>query len=52
MGALHSALLVTELARRWALWKNDIVLRTVRVGGDIVTILVSVSLSLAISENR
>lgn len=52
VGALHSPLLVTELARRWALWKNDIVLRTVRADGDIITILVSASLSLTMSENR
>ena len=52
VGALHSPLLVTELAKRWALWKNDIGLRTVRSDGDIISILVSSTLCLSMSDNR
>lgn len=44
--------LVSEFCRRWALWRNDIGLRTVRVDGDLVVLLVSPLVCLAFSENR
>jgi hypothetical protein len=53
LSSLHiNPQLLTELTRRWTLWRHDIGLRTVRVEGDIVSVLVSPSLCLAISDNR
>jgi hypothetical protein len=44
--------LVSEYCRRWSLWRNDIGLRTLRVDGDLVTVLVSPTVCLAFTENR
>ena len=47
-----STQLITEFSRRWTLWRNDIGLRTIRIDGDIVSVLVSPLVCLSFSENR
>lgn len=44
--------LISEYCRRWSLWRNDIGLRTLRVDGDLIVVLVSPAVCLAFTENR
>lgn len=52
MSSSPSSQLLTELTRRWTLWRNDISIRTIRVDGDIISVLVSPLVCLTFSENR
>jgi hypothetical protein len=44
--------LISEFCRRWSLWRNEIGLRTLRVDGDLIVVLVSPAVCLAFTENR
>jgi hypothetical protein len=44
--------LISEFCKRWTLWRNDIGLRTIRVDGDLISVLVSPAVCLLFSENR
>jgi hypothetical protein len=44
--------LISEFCKRWTLWRDEIGLRTIRVDGDLISVLVSPVVCLSFSENR